>query len=84
MTDNELESFKLCFRFYEKWRECTIETDQQWLDFAKDVGRLAADLSVVPCPLGQHMFEAVLESINDLYKNGMRPVTQNYFGRDDL
>ena len=84
MTDNELESFKLCFRFYEKWRECTIETDQQWLDFAKDVGRLAADLSAVPCPLGQHMFEAVLESINDLYKNGMRPVTQNYFGRDDL
>jgi len=84
MTDNEEKSFKLCYQFYSRWREITIETDKQWEDFAEDVGRLAADLSAVPCPLGQHLLEAVLDSINDLYKNGMKPVVASYFGRDDL
>lgn len=84
MTDNEEKSFKLCYQFYSRWREITIETDKQWEDFAEDVGRLAADLSAVPCPLGQHLLEAVLDSINDLYKNGMKPVVAGYFGRDDL
>lgn len=84
MTENEENSFKICFRFYSKWREGTIETDEQWIAFAEDLGRLAADLSACQCPLGQHLLEAVLDSINDLYKNGMKPVATNYFGRDDL
>ena len=84
MTGNEEKSFQLCYQFYSRWREITIETDERWEDFAEDVGRLAADLSAVPCPLGQHLVEAVLDSINDLYKNGMKPVTVGYFGRDDL
>ena len=84
MTENEEKSFQLCYRFYSRWREITIDTDKQWEDFAVDVGRLATDLSAVPCPLGQHRLEAVMDSINDLYKNGMRPVTAGYFGRADL
>lgn len=84
MTENEQKSFEICFRFYSRWREFTIDTDRQWEQFAEDVGKLAADLSAVPCPLGQHMLEAVLDSINDLYKNGMKPVTDDYFGRADL
>ena len=84
MTENEEKSFQLCYRFYSRWREITIDTDKQWEDFASDVGVLAAELSAVPCPLGQHLFEAVLDSINDLYKNGMKPVAVDYFGRPDL
>ena len=84
MTENEQKSFEICFRFYARWREITIDTDKQWEDFAEDVGRLAADLSAVPCPLGVHLLEAVLDSINDLYKNGMKPVAVGYFGRADL
>ena len=84
MTENEQKSFELCARFYARWREITIDTNKQWEDFAEDVGRLAADLSAVPCPLGVHLLEAVLDSINDLYKNGMKPVTVSYFGRADL
>lgn len=84
MTENEQKSFEICFRFYQKWREIMIDTDKQWLAFAEDVGLLAADLSSVPCPLGQHLMEAVLDAINDLYKNGMKPVAVGYFGRADL
>ena len=84
MTENEQKSIEISIRFYAKWREITIDTDQQWEAFAEDVGRMVADLSAVPCPLGVHMLEAVLDSINDLYKNGMKPVTVSYFGRADL
>ena len=84
MTDNEQKSISLCVGFYAKWREITIETDEQWEAFAEDVGVLAAGLSAVPCPIGKHMFEAVLDSINDLYKDGMKPVNVGYLGREDL
>ena len=84
MTENEEKSIQICIRFYTRWREDVIETDEQWGAFAEDVGRMAADLSAVPCPLGQHLMEAVLDSINDLYKNGMRPVNVGYLGRNDM
>ena len=83
MTENEEKSIGLCLRFYGKWREDTIE-DDQWEAFAEDVGNLAADLSAVPCPIGQRMLEAVLDAINDLYKNGMKPVKVGYLGRNDV
>ena len=37
MNDREKESFQIVFRFYEKWREQIIETDEQWNAFAEDV-----------------------------------------------
>ena len=79
MTENERKSMQICADFYAKWREDTIEGDK-WDDFAKDVGRMAAELEQMPCPIGQRMMEAVLDAINDLYKNGMKPVKQSYFG----
>ena len=84
MTGNEEKSIALCVRFYAKWRETAIETDGQWEAFAKDLGRLAADLEGVKCPVGCRMFDAVIDAINDLYKNGMVPVGEDYLGRDDL
>ena len=84
MTDNEEVSIRKCIRFYQYWRDLTIETDAQWEEFAKALGKLAEDLEKVPCPIGQHLFEAVIDSINDLYKNGMKPVNVGYLGRADL
>ena len=84
MTENEEKSIQACLRFYQRWRELTIETDAQWDEFAKSVCKLAEELEKVRCPIGQHMLEAVLDSINDLYKDGMKPVQVNFFGRDDL
>lgn len=80
MTENEITAFRLCYRFYEKWRNTTIETDRQWTDFAEDMGALAGELCNHPCPLGARLFEAVTDAINDLYKDGMVPVSAGYFG----
>ena len=84
MNELETKAFRLVYNFYAKWRDIIIETQAQWDQFAADVGQLVADLSAVPCPLGQHLFEAVLDSINDMYKNGMKPVAVGYLGRDDM
>ena len=83
MNEKEINSFGIIYKFYDKWRSVIIEGDM-WNDFAKDVEQLGLDLDIEHNPLGWHMMEAVLETINDLYKDGMKPVPANYFGRDDI
>ena len=84
MNDREKESFQIVFRFYEKWREQIIETDEQWNAFAEDVRLMGLDLDIDHNPLGWHLMYGVLETFNDLYKGGRKPVPAGYFGRDDL
>ena len=84
MNEKERKSFGIAFSFYEKWRAQIIEKEEQWQEFSEDTGRLAADLDTDHNPLGQHLFYAVLDTFSDLYRNGMKPMPANYFGRDDL
>ena len=81
MTEHEQQMFRLVIAFYDKWRSVIIETDEQWNEFAQDLKQLEAKLTP---PLGYHLMDAVVDTINDLYRNGMKPVQENYFGRDDL
>jgi len=82
MNENEERAFRETYQFYAKWRETIIETDEQWLDFARDVQKTGADLE--GNQLGQRLLSAAVESICDLYKNGMKPMPAGYFGREDL
>ena len=82
MNENEEKAFGLIYNFYKKWRETVIETEGQWDDFAVDVGRISAQ--ICDCRLGWHLLEAVLETFNDLYKDGAKPLPADYFGREDL
>ena len=84
MNEKENESFRMIYQFYDKWRETIIETQDQWNRFAKDVEKLGLDLDIGHNPLGWRLMNAVLDTFNDLYKNGMKPVPAGYFGRDDL
>ena len=84
MSDKEKHAFRLVFDWYKKWREVIITTDEQWNEFADSVGNLARDLDVDHSPLGSHLMMAVIDTINDLYKDGKQPVVCNYFGREDL
>ena len=84
MNEFEEAAFRLCYGFYAKWREEIIETDDQYKALAEDVGKLAAALGEHQTPIGQRLFEAVLDGLSDLYAGGMKPVPANYFGREDL
>ena len=75
MNENEDRAFGLVYNFYKKWRE-------QWNAFAADVGELSAQIG--DCRLGWHLMYGVLDTFNDLYKDGAKPMPANYFGREDL
>lgn len=84
MNDKEENSFRLIYNFYQKWRDTIIETDEQWADFATEVGAMGVLLDIDHNPLGWHLMNAVLDTFNDLYKDGAKPMPANYFGRDDF
>lgn len=84
MNDKEKKAFRIAADFYQRWRETIIETDDQWLAFAEDSGRCAEEVDINHNPLGLQLMIAVVNAIGDLYKDGMKPMPANYFGRDDL
>ena len=81
---NELEerAFKEAFGFYAKWRETVIETEEQWTAVANDVGAYMARFS--ECVLAGKLITAVMDALNELYKDGKKPMPAGYFGRDDM
>ena len=82
MNEQEENAFREAWRFLSKWRETVIETDGQWQQFADEVGEI---LNGDPeNGLLWKLMTAVLDHINDLYRNGMKPLPADYFGRDDL
>ena len=83
MSEKEEAAFRTVFGFYARWRDTVIETDEQWTELADDFGRTCEALDTDNNPLGWYLLTAVMETINDLYKGGMKPMPAGYFGRDD-
>ena len=84
MNENEEKAFRMAIAFYGKWRGTILETEEQWQQFAEDVGRFAREADIDHNPLGMHLLVAMTDTFNDLYRNGMKPLPANYFGREDL
>lgn len=84
MNENEEKAFKKAYEFYQYWRETVIETDEQWSQLADDVTMFVHVVDVDNNPLAGRLLKAVLDTLNDLYKGGMKPMPAGYFGRDDL
>ena len=82
MNEAEENAFRAVYEFYKKWRETVIETQEQWDEFAGDVGVLCRENG--SNPVGPHLITAVLNAFNDMYLHGMKPIPAGYFGRDDL
>ena len=82
MNEQEDAAFRAAYRFLAKYRETVLENDEQWLAYAREVGQVSADLD--GNPLAQFLLGAVVEYIGFLYKDGMKPMPANYFGRDDI
>ena len=84
MNEKEEKAFREVYSFYRKWRETIIETDEQWLAFGEEIGRLAVLLDSDHCALALRLIDAVISTFSDLYRDGRKPMPENYFGRDDL
>ena len=84
MNENEEKAFRAVYQFYQKWRETVIETDDQWLEFGREIGSLSVLTDSEHNLLAMHLICAVIETFSDLYRGGRKPMPANYFGRDDL
>lgn len=84
MNDKEERAFRAAYALYAKWRDTVFETEEQWKTLADDVGTFAKEQDIDNNQLAWHLLNAILETMNDLYKGGMKPMPANYFGRDDL
>ena len=82
MNEQEEYAFKAAYQFYAKWREIVIEAEEQWNEYAEDVGELGNEIGKTI--IGWRLFLAVTEAFGELYRNGMKPMPANYFGRDDI
>lgn len=82
MNEKEEKAFKAAYGFYAKWRETVIETDEEWKKWAVEWNDTFSE--VKDTPIGLRLADAVLDAFGDLYRNGMKPLPANYFGRDDL
>ena len=51
MNEKEEKAFRLAIGFYQKWREGIIETDEQWGQFAEDVGKYVVEADCDHCML---------------------------------
>jgi len=82
MNSMEENAFKIAYSFYQKWRETVIETDEQWLAWAQDWKDAFAP--VFHTPIGEKLAFAVYDAFSAMYKDGMKPMPADYFGRDDI
>ena len=82
MNEQEDAAFRAAYQFLSKYRETILETDEQWIAFARDYGETGEKLK--GNLLAQFLLSACEQYISFLYKDGMKPMPANYFGRDDI
>lgn len=87
MPENETKIFRDFYEIYEKYRSVVLKYDEEWKALVDELTACAMVNNWEGCPLAKNMFNMILDTFNDMYRNGKQPaiVTEsNYFGRDDL
>lgn len=84
MPDEENKVFNDFYQIYAKWRGHEMVTDDDWVNFTKELVACAELHKWRTCPLAQRMMDMVLDVMNDLYRNGQKPVIVDFIGREDL
>lgn len=78
MNDREKETFRILYEFYLEIRENPIRDQAGWDKLAERVGQLSIQLDIDHNPLGWHMLVAIMDTLNDLYKDGKIPMPDGY------
>ena len=82
MPEEEAQIFGEAYRLYEKWRSVKMTAPEQWQQMTEELhgfvcrhpeSRLALRLAI-----------GIMETMDDLYRNGKTPEFADYFGRSDL
>ncbi len=84
MPDEENRVFSDFYQIYSKYRGHEMTTDEDWGNLAKEVAACAELHHWQTCALAKWMANMIMDTMNDLYKNGNKPVIADFIGREDL
>ena len=71
MPEEDGKTFYDIYQLYEKWRGIEINTLDLWIAHGSS-------------PLAVRLAIGVMDTFDDLYKDGLKPAIADYFGRSDL
>ena len=82
MPEEDGKIFGEAYQLYDKWRGILISELSQW-------EQLTAELHTFVCKypesrLAMRLAVGLMETFDDLYKNGAKPAMPDYIGRGDL
>lgn len=82
MPERDREIFAKACRIYETWRGVVLGSPEQWARVTEDLARLAAEYP--DSALALRLAIGLMETFEDLYRDGKVPEIADYFGREDF
>ena len=79
---DDAKIFGEAYELYERWRVTDISTPEQWM-------RITNEFHEFACRhpgnrLAMRLAVSLMDTFDDMYRNGKKPDMPDYFGRSDL
>lgn len=82
MPEEDAKIFGEAYKLYEKWRGTDIHTLDQWCQLTNEMYDLVE--KHVDSRLALRLAIGIMDTFDDLYRDGQKPPMPDYFGRSDL
>lgn len=82
MPEEDAKIFGEAYALYEKWRSVLITELDQWLQITNEFHQFVERNS--GNPLALRLATGIMDTFDDMYRNGKQPVIPDYIGRGDL
>lgn len=82
MPEEDAKIFGEAYELYEKWRSVEIRRPEQWLEATNDFHGLVCRHE--GNQLALRLAISLMDTFDDLYKDGNVPAVPDYIGRSDL
>ena len=82
MPEEDAKIFAEAYQLYEKWRGVEIRTPEQWLQVTGEFHGLVCRHE--GSQLALRLAIGLMDTFDDLYRDGAVPAVAGYFGRSDL
>lgn len=82
MPEEDAKIFAEAYNLFDKWRGTEIHTLDQWCQLTNEVYDFVVEH--VESRLALRLAIGIMDTFDDLYKDGQKPPMPDYFGRSDL
>lgn len=84
MPESDGKTFQDFFNIYQKYRSLIIMYDEEWEALISELSACAVLHNYENNPLTWYLYEAIIKTFDEMYRNGKQPALASFLGRDDL